>query len=100
VPTEFEKLGKYNIGVTAAVETDRISQDWIDKSNQMDLIIVPSKHSLGVMSKTVIELHNQYTGERLYKRIEKPIVICEEGINTKIFKKFDEEEFKIVNEFF
>ena len=42
VPNEFQKVGKYNIGVTAGSEGTICPADWIDKINQFDLIIVPS----------------------------------------------------------
>ena len=42
IPNEYEKLGKVNIGVTAGIETDRISHVWVSKCNEMDLVIVPS----------------------------------------------------------
>ena len=42
VANEFEPKGHYNIGVTAGVETTIAPKDFIDGSNKMDLIIVPS----------------------------------------------------------
>ena len=34
---------KYNIGITAGVETDKCNPTWIDALNRMDLVIVPSE---------------------------------------------------------
>ena len=51
VANEFEPKGKFNIGVTAGVETTIAPKDFIDGSNKMDLIIVPSnftKQNLGI----------------------------------------------------
>lgn len=46
LPNEWdERLAKYNVGVTAAIETDRCNPDWIKHCNKMDEIIVPSKHA-------------------------------------------------------
>ena len=44
---EFERKGKTSICVTAGIETDRVSPEWILKSYQgaPDKIIVPSNHS-------------------------------------------------------
>ena len=42
VANEFEPKGNYNIGITAGVETTVIPKEFIDGSNKMDLIIVPS----------------------------------------------------------
>jgi hypothetical protein len=42
VANEFRKVGKYNIGVTAGVETTIAPKEFIDGCNQMDLVLVPS----------------------------------------------------------
>jgi glycosyltransferase involved in cell wall biosynthesis len=45
LPHEWDpNLAKFNIGVTAAVETDRCNPEWIDAANRMSIIIVPSAH--------------------------------------------------------
>lgn len=86
IPQEFETLGRFNVGVTAMVETDRISHQWVQACNKMDLIIVPSQHCKEVAENTVIEWSNPNTGEKGHFKIEKPIVVCPEGIDTEIFK--------------
>ena len=45
IPNEFQQWGKFNIGITAGIETTAVSSNWIDGCNKMDLIIVPSEHS-------------------------------------------------------
>ena len=45
IPNEFQTHGKYNIGITAGVETTAVSGPWIEGCNKMDLVIVPSEHS-------------------------------------------------------
>ena len=45
IPNEWERLAPINIGVTAGIETDRISRKWIEKSQIMDKIIVVSEHA-------------------------------------------------------
>jgi len=43
LPDEWDPtIGKVNIGVTAGVEADTCNPKWIEKINQMDLVIVPS----------------------------------------------------------
>lgn len=47
LPNEWNpSLGKVNIGVTAGVETDRSSLEWVTACNQMSMVIVPSTHTL------------------------------------------------------
>jgi len=46
LPNEFDpKKARFNIGVTAAIETDRCHHDWIDACNRMNAIVVPSEHA-------------------------------------------------------
>ena len=45
IPNEFQQWGKFNIGITAGIETTAVSSKWIEGCNKMDLIIVPSEHS-------------------------------------------------------
>jgi hypothetical protein len=46
LPNEWDNnLAKFNIGVTAGVETDVCNPDWVLACNQMNMIIVPSEHT-------------------------------------------------------
>ena len=57
VPNEFQPIGKYNIGVTAATEGDVCPADWIAKINQMQVVIVPSEFTKSVFEETA-KRHN------------------------------------------
>ena len=53
LPNEWDPtVAKFNIGVTAGVETDKCSQEWIDCINKMDLVIVPSQHTKRTFEKS------------------------------------------------
>ena len=52
VPNEFQKKGKFSIGITAGIESTIAPKDWIDGCNRMDLIIVPSEFSKKVLQGT------------------------------------------------
>lgn len=53
LPDEWNtKLAKKNIGVTALIETDKCSPEWVDKCNQMDHIIVPSTFTKNVLKRS------------------------------------------------
>jgi len=44
LPNEWSPdAARFNIGVTAGVETTKCSQSWVDAINSMDLVIVPSE---------------------------------------------------------
>ena len=90
VPNEFQRVGKYNIGITAGMETTLVSPEWIEGCNRMDLIIVPSEHSkrtfLNSKWDKMQDLPNgqkQKVGEI---KIEKPIEVLFEGAEESIYK--------------
>lgn len=58
VPTEFQSVGKYNIGVTAGTEGDICPPEWIDRLNAMQVVIVPSEFTKTVFVETA-KRHNK-----------------------------------------
>ena len=59
IPNEFQKKAPYSVCVTAGIETDRISANWVFKTNQgIDKIIVPSEHARTGFVKTGYEVIN------------------------------------------
>jgi hypothetical protein len=85
VPNEFQPLGHYNIGITAAIETTHSPLDWIHGCNRMDLIIVPSEHSKKSLIDSVYNEADKQTNQLIRQfKIEKPIEILFEG-----FDEFD-----------
>ena len=88
VPNEFQPVGHYNIGITAGMETTMVHEDWVMGCNRMDMIIVPSKHSKDVLQNTVFEKVDKRSNQKIGAlKIEKPIEILFEGVDTRIFDK-------------
>ena len=86
VPNEFQRVGKVNIGITAGIETTVAPKDWIDGCNRMDLIIVTSKFSKDVLLSTVYNETENNTGKLIKQfKIEKPIEVLFEGVDTLIY---------------
>ena len=53
LPNEWDpNLGKYNVGVSAVVETDKCNPEWINCCNRMDAVVVPSEHTANVLRET------------------------------------------------
>jgi len=87
VPNEFQSVGKYNIGLTAGMETTIVHHGWIEGCNKMDLILTSSEHSKKVFLESRFDLKNNNTQqiERTIK-LEKPIEVLIEGADlTKYF---------------
>lgn len=75
IPNEFERKGRLNIGVTAGIEVDRVSQEWIKKCNEMEMIVVPSDHSKKVLQQTKYNWTNKDTGEAGVLELKKPVFV-------------------------
>ena len=82
VPNEFQPVGYYNIGITAAIETTHSPLDWVHGCNRMDLIIVPSEHSKKSLVDSVYNEQDNNTKQLIAQhRIQKPVEILFEGFN-------------------
>ena len=55
VPNEFQAVGQYNIGVTAGTEGSVCNPEWIDRINQMQLVIVPSEFTKKTFEDTAAQ---------------------------------------------
>jgi hypothetical protein len=88
IPNEFQPVGKYNIGVTAGVETDLCSGEWIEGCNRMNLVIVPSKHAKEVFVNTKYEKRDKASNQSLGNiEVIVPIEVLHEGVRTDIYNK-------------
>jgi glycosyltransferase involved in cell wall biosynthesis len=88
VANEFEPKGHYNIGVTAGVETTIAPKDFIDGSNKMDLIIVPSHFTRQNLGGTVYQQKDSASGQIVGEiKTTTPIEVLFEGVDTEIFSK-------------
>ena len=83
VPNEFQPVGKYNIGLTAGMETTHVHSSWIEGCNRMDLILTSSNHS----KQTFINSQYQAKDGSHILKLEKPIEVLFEGVNLDVYKK-------------
>jgi len=63
VPNEFQKVGKYNIGVTAGIETTLCDPSWLQGCNNMDLVLVSSEHAKKVFEESRFNMQDNRTGQ-------------------------------------
>jgi glycosyltransferase involved in cell wall biosynthesis len=86
VPNEFKPIGKFNIGITAGIETTVAPKDWVDGCNRMDLVITTSSFSRDVLLSTVYNENEKNTGKLVKQfKIEKPIHVLFEGVDPKVY---------------
>ena len=99
VPNEFQAPGKYNIGITAGIETTIVSPEWIEGCNRMDTVITTSEHS----KKSFIESTYQMVDKNTKQpngtlKLNKPIKVLFEGVDTNIYKKTDKIHQSVTDE--
>ena len=88
VPNEFQAIGKYNIGVTAGIETTNVSPACLQGANHMDLVLAASEHSKRGFVDTVYKWVNDQTQETLGElRLETPIEVLFEGVDLNVYRR-------------
>ncbi len=81
IPNEFKRRAPLTVGVTAGIEVDRVSPNWLLACNsEVDLVVVPSEHSRVAF---MIEYQDPQ-GQKL--RLEKPIFVVHEGVDTSVYR--------------
>ena len=98
VPNEFQAVAKYNIGITAGLETTICPPTWIEGLNRMNLNIVPANFIKESLSNTVFDKHNEETKEKIGEvRCNTPIEVLFEGTDTEIYKTTKEFSKELVD---
>lgn len=93
VPNEFQSVGKYNIGITAGIETTLCAPTWIEGINRMNLTLVSSEHAKKVFESTGFEKRNKQTNQPEGNiKIEKPIQVLFEGADLNKYFPIPDEE--------
>ena len=93
IPNEFRKVGKYNIGVTAGMETDLCDPSWIQGGNNVDLILASTNHSVAAFKNSRYDMKNNQTGQTTQLDLNTKVEVLFEGADlTKYFPtKYNEE---------
>ena len=93
VPNEFQKVGKYNIGITAGIETTIAPAEWIEGCERMDLVLGSSKHTIDVLRNSKFEKRDKNTNQ--------PVGVIEwKGDSEIMFEGADTNTYKPVNSTF
>jgi len=102
IPNEFQQYGKFNIGITAGIETTAVSNVWLDGCNKMDLVIVPSEHSKHGFVNALYEKMQQTPDGKQQKvgelKLEKPIEVLFEGADEDVYKPIENVSLDLVDE--
>jgi glycosyltransferase involved in cell wall biosynthesis len=97
IPSEFQPIGKYNIGFTAGIETTTCAADWIDGLNRMDVNFVSSNHAKKVFETSQFEEKNNQGQTIRQIKLQKPIEVLFEGADIEKYKPLETNEIKNIN---
>ncbi len=98
IPNEFQSVGKYNIGVTAGIESDLCRAEWIEGLNRMDTNWVSSNFSKQTFENSKYEKRNKQNNSiEGYIQLEKPVEVVFEGANLDVYKLIEPKEIKTIN---
>lgn len=95
IPNEFQVIGKYNIGITAGIETDNCAPEWIEGCNRMDLVLTSSNHSKNVFQSVEYQKRDKKTNRVVDTvKCKTRIEVLFEGIDTDVYKVLKSVDFK------
>jgi len=86
VPNEFQAVGKYNIGITAGIETTACDPSWVEGINRMNLTLVSSEHAKHVFKTNTFEKRNKKNNQlEGTVKLEKPVEVLFEGADLNTY---------------
>jgi hypothetical protein len=94
IPSEFQPIGDFNIGVTAGIETTICHGSWIEGMNRMNLNLVSSNHSLNVFQQSKFSKKDNEGKDVGEISLTSPTKVLFEGVDLDIFKPIKESELK------
>ena len=94
IPTEFQPIGKYNIGITAGIETTQASVQWVEAMNRMDVNFVISEHAKTVFEVSKYQAQNEQGEEVGVMECQKPIEVLHNCIDTYTYKKINRSQLE------
>jgi hypothetical protein len=97
IPNEFAPVGKYNIGITAGIETTAVKGEWIEGCNKMNLVITSSEFAKKTFESMNYEVKNPQGQLQGHLKLTTPIEVIFEGANTDLYKVIEQNQIKNIN---
>jgi len=92
VPNEFQAIGKFNVGLTAGIETTLCHASWIDGVNRMNLTLVSSQHAKNVFQQSTFTENNQQGQKVREIKLERPVEVLFEGADLNKYFFIEDEK--------
>jgi len=87
IPSEFEKKAPYSVCVTAGIETDRVSPEWLIRTHKgIDRLVVPSEHAKLGFTQTSYEIINNQTGTQTVVECNSPVEVVPYPVKSSCTK--------------
>jgi glycosyltransferase involved in cell wall biosynthesis len=94
IPNELKRKAPITIEITAGIETNKVSPEWIDICNrECDKIITVSQHSKEVFENTSWKVQDQF-GRQLDLKLNVPVEVV--GYPVKEFNRYTDEKAREV----
>lgn len=88
IPSEFQRIGKKSIGITAMTEANLCPPPFLEGANKVDLVLVPSNFTKDVLVQTRIEKRDNRTNEVVESlQFDKVVEVLCEGLDLQIYNK-------------
>jgi hypothetical protein len=97
IPNEFTPVGKYNIGITAGMETTAVKGEWIEGCNRMNLVITSSEFAKKTFEAMNYEIKNAQGQVQSHLKLTTPVEVVFEGVNTDLYKIIEQNRIKSIN---
>ena len=96
VANEFQAVGKYNIGVSALVETTILPAELLEGLNKMNLNIVSSNFVKDIAQRTGFDKIDPNTNQKQATiNLTKPIEVLFEGVDVNKYKRLEKSNFDL-----
>lgn len=87
IPNEWQPQGKFNIGITAGIETTLCPAEWVEGCNRMNLILGSSQHTIDVLKNSKFQKVDKKTKKPQGNlELTTPTEVLFEGINLDVYK--------------
>jgi glycosyltransferase involved in cell wall biosynthesis len=94
VPNEFQPIGKYNIGVTAGIETTLCHASWLEGVNRMNLTLVSSEHAKKVFQDSAFEKKDDKGNTIAKVKLEKQVEVLFEGADLNKYFHIEDDDIE------
>jgi len=98
IPNEFQPYGKFNIGLTAGIESDTPKAEWIEGLNRMNINWVSSEHAKNGFLNVKFDRIDNKTKQKIGEvKLEKPLEVIFEGVDLSIYKPLEKDVINTID---